>query len=172
MITVPVPRIRRLGSSASRERQQSQYGPDHAIFRRNIIRLAHPTDRRLRRVPRRRWLDSLSRYTSGTWTLPGGGVDHGEHPEEAVIREVAEETGYAARVRNLIGIHSNTWTTLAGHRVHSVNVMYRVEIVDGELRYEVDGTSDMAAWVSPDQLTRYAHTKIVDVALKQTTDWH
>ncbi|MBE1605714.1 NUDIX hydrolase [Actinopolymorpha pittospori] len=114
----------------------------------------------------------LSRYTSGTWTLPGGGVEHGEHPEEAVIRELAEETGYAARVRNLIGIHSNTWTTLAGQRVHSVNVMYRVEIVDGELRYEVDGTSDMAAWVSRDQLTRYAHTKIVDVALKQTTDWH
>lgn len=114
----------------------------------------------------------LSRYTSGTWTLPGGGVDHGEHPEEAVIREVAEETGYAARVRNLIGIHSNTWTTLAGHRVHSVNVMYRVDIVGGELRYEVDGTSDMAAWVSRDQLTRYAHTKIVDVAVKQTSDWH
>jgi 8-oxo-dGTP diphosphatase len=114
----------------------------------------------------------LSRYTSGTWTLPGGGVDHGEHPEEAVIRELAEETGYTARVRNLIGIHSNTWTTPTGHRVHSVNVMYRVEIVDGELRYEVDGTSDMAAWVSRDQLTRYSHSKIVDVALKQASDWH
>ena len=29
----------------------------------------------------------------GTWTLPGGGVDHGEPPGGAVVREVDEETG-------------------------------------------------------------------------------
>ena len=27
------------------------------------------------------------------WTLPGGGVEHGEHPRDAVLREIAEETG-------------------------------------------------------------------------------
>src|SRR5207249_3935346 len=29
----------------------------------------------------------------GAWTLPGGGIDFGEHPDDAVIRELAEETG-------------------------------------------------------------------------------
>jgi 8-oxo-dGTP diphosphatase len=29
------------------------------------------------------------------WTLPGGGVEQGEDPFHAVIREVAEETGCA-----------------------------------------------------------------------------
>lgn len=29
----------------------------------------------------------------GTWFLPGGGLAHGEHPADAVVREVAEETG-------------------------------------------------------------------------------
>jgi 8-oxo-dGTP pyrophosphatase MutT (NUDIX family) len=29
----------------------------------------------------------------GAWTLPGGGVDWGEHPDDAVVRELEEETG-------------------------------------------------------------------------------
>ena len=43
---------------------------------------------------------------SGKWTLPGGGVDHGEHPDEGVVREVAEETGLVARVVSVASIQS------------------------------------------------------------------
>ena len=36
---------------------------------------------------------------SELWTLPGGGLDHGESPRDAVVREVYEETGeYLASV--------------------------------------------------------------------------
>lgn len=36
------------------------------------------------------------------WTLPGGGVESGETPHEAVVREVKEETGLDARVRRFL----------------------------------------------------------------------
>jgi 8-oxo-dGTP diphosphatase len=36
----------------------------------------------------------LGREKDGSWELPGGGVEHGEVPKEALAREIAEETGF------------------------------------------------------------------------------
>ena len=40
------------------------------------------------------------------WGLPGGGLEYGEHPEEAVIREVWEETGLRVCVEKLLLINT------------------------------------------------------------------
>ncbi|MDQ3981757.1 MAG: NUDIX domain-containing protein [Actinomycetota bacterium] len=41
---------------------------------------------------------------AGLWSLPGGRVEHGEYLADALRREVAEETGLAVEVRDLVGI--------------------------------------------------------------------
>ena len=40
------------------------------------------------------------------WTLPGGGMEHGEDPYDTVLREVEEETGYHIEVTGLLGVDS------------------------------------------------------------------
>ena len=46
------------------------------------------------------------RIDNGNWALPGGAIEIGETAEQAVVREVKEETGYEAAVVRLIGIYS------------------------------------------------------------------
>lgn len=109
----------------------------------------------------------LSRYAppDGRWVLPGGGVEHGEHPEAAVVREVFEETGYHVGVDRLLAVESATWTTSDLVSIHSVNFLYIVEVTGGELTFEVDGSSDQAAWIGLSELAALPHTPIVDHAM-------
>ncbi|HPH96923.1 MAG TPA: NUDIX domain-containing protein [Anaerolineaceae bacterium] len=48
-------------------------------------------------------------YGPKNWTTPGGRMEAGESPEEAVVREVEEETGYIVRAGQLIGSYSKPW---------------------------------------------------------------
>lgn len=43
---------------------------------------------------------------AGFWTLPGGGIDHGEDPRVAAVREVHEETGFHITVEHVVDVHS------------------------------------------------------------------
>ena len=40
------------------------------------------------------------------WGLPGGSLEYSEHPEEAVIREVWEETGLRVNIERLLMVNS------------------------------------------------------------------
>ena len=87
---------------------------------------------------------------AGQWTLPGGGLDFGEEPELGVLRELLEETGLEGVVEGLLGVRSAMLEpdqTNSGHRIQNVGVLYRVSVIGGELRNEVDESTDLAAWV-------------------------
>ncbi|MEU4801492.1 NUDIX hydrolase [Actinosynnema sp. NPDC023587] len=103
------------------------------------------------------------------WILPGGGIDHGEDPYDAVIREVFEETGYRAEVHRLLGIQSVRGPlNLDGADLdyHRLRILYEAKVVGGELTYEVGGSTDQAAWVPLAELPDLDHVESVDVGLE------
>jgi len=83
------------------------------------------------------------------WTLPGGGLEFGEAPAAAVVRELAEESGYTGEVVALADVSDRLFTEAGdGSRLHAIRIVYRVRITGGELRDEVDGSTDTCAWYS------------------------
>ena len=40
------------------------------------------------------------------WVLPGGGVDEGEKPEKAVVREFLEETGLSVKIKRKVSLYT------------------------------------------------------------------
>ncbi|MEM1145048.1 MAG: NUDIX domain-containing protein [Pseudomonadota bacterium] len=84
---------------------------------------------------------------AGHWTLPGGGLDFGEHPEEAMIREVREETGLTVKPSAIAGVNSETGEE-PNRYYHSIRIVYFASIVGGSLRNEVDGSTDLCQWHS------------------------
>ncbi|AKG90804.1 ADP-ribose pyrophosphatase [Geoglobus ahangari] len=71
----------------------------------------------------------------GYYALPGGIVEYGERVEDAVVREVREETGLECRVRKLVGVYSDPERDPRGH---FVSVCFLVEVTGGELKADSD----------------------------------
>lgn len=70
---------------------------------------------------------------SDVWSLIGGGVEPGEEPTDAVVREVREELGAGIRITGIVGAYGGESLVVEypnGDRVAYVTTAYACEVVD------------------------------------------
>ena len=83
-------------------------------------------------------------YDRRRWSLPGGALEEGEAPEEAVVRETMEETGLHVAVEHLVGSYTleNGFTAWA----------FRCAIIAGTPEVPRTGEIEQVVWHDPREL--------------------
>jgi len=92
------------------------------------------------------------------WSLPAGAIEPGESPDEAVVREVWEETGLAVEPTHVIGVFGGKdfrHTYANGDQVEYQITVYECKIVRGTLD-AVDGESERLQYFKGENIPKLA----------------
>ena len=100
-----------------------------------------------------------------SWALPGGFIEYNEKTEDAIIREIIEETGLITEIINLIGVYSDPKRDPRGH---TISIVYELKIINGELESGDDASEAKFYKFNelPDKLS-FDHKKIINDYLRR-----
>ncbi len=118
-------------------------------------------------------MTQLSERTNaaGLWTLPGGGLDHGEEPHDAVVREVHEETGQRVAAVRLLTVLTRHWVGRAPsgrvENFHAVRLFHTAACAEptDPVVLDVGGSTSDARWVPEPELASLPLARSVPDAL-------
>jgi 8-oxo-dGTP diphosphatase len=103
----------------------------------------------------------------GRWFLPGGGIQHGENPTQALHREIKEETGLRVVLGPLLTVLSDVRKLPEGTSLHTLRLIYRVAKWTGRLRAEENGTTDDVRWFTRGELAHLPVARYVEEVIKE-----
>ncbi|MDE9367145.1 NUDIX domain-containing protein [Luteipulveratus sp. YIM 133132] len=112
-------------------------------------------------------MSQASRRTgvAGQWGLPGGGLDADEDPDDAVVREVWEETGQHVQLSGPLDVVTQHWVGRAPsgrlEDFHAIRLVYRAGCATptDPVVHDVGGTTAASAWMDGWQIGRVRVTR-------------
>jgi ADP-ribose pyrophosphatase YjhB (NUDIX family) len=114
---------------------------------------------------------SASSGTPGRWSLPGGAVDHGEHPGDTVVRETAAETGLSVAAGQLRDVLSDVRALPhRGMTIHTDRLVYEATLRGGSLIERTGHPTDLAGWYTPTEAKTLPLRPFTAAALGVPTD--
>jgi 8-oxo-dGTP diphosphatase len=101
------------------------------------------------------------------WNLPGGGVESGELPNEAAVRETLEETGLEIKIKRLVGIYGKT-------NRDEIVFLYQGKVVGGKIKKteEADRSRFFKLTKLPENTIPKHRERIFDAVMKKSSTVH
>ncbi len=110
-----------------------------------------------------------SRNNPHKWELPGGKVDPGEFFDDALVRELKEETGLEVKIDSLFEAVEDRFKSRRTHQyINTVQLMMNLEIISGEV--QISDEHDDFKWVDIEELKELYEGDELTGSLKSTLE--
>lgn len=105
----------------------------------------------------------------GLWTIPGGWVDVGESPSEAVEKEVRQESGYIVRATRLLAVYDRNKHEHPPSVFHIYKLFFLCELIGGEATTSIE--TDDVGFFRKDELPPLSVGKVTPAQIARMFEY-